>query len=129
MLDAGLKIQLKGYLDRLTRPVEIVASLDDGDGSLEMLELLEDIASSSPLVSLETRRNDGELSPSFALRSSGQETQGRFAGLPLGGHPPKADAALMDQVRSLEGEFRFETFISLSCQNCPDVVQALNLMA
>jgi alkyl hydroperoxide reductase subunit F len=143
MLDVGLKTQLKGYLDRLTQPVEIVASLDDSHGSLEMLELLEDIASSSPLVSLETRRNDGELSPSFVLRRSGQEGQVRFAGLPLGhefsslvlallqvgGHPPKADAAVMDQVRSLDGEFRFETFISLSCQNCPDVVQALNLMA
>ena len=143
MLDAGLKTQLKGYLDRLTQPVEIVASLDDGGGSREMLELLEDIASTSSLVSLETRRNDGELAPSFALRRPGQPAQVRFAGLPLGhefsslvlallqvgGYPPKADPAVMDRVRRLEGEFRFETFISLSCQNCPDVVQALSLMA
>ncbi|HEY3850474.1 MAG TPA: alkyl hydroperoxide reductase subunit F [Steroidobacteraceae bacterium] len=143
MLDAGLKTQLKGFLDRLTQPVEIVASLDDGEGSREMLELLEDIASMSPLVSLDIRRNDGELAPSFALRRKGHPAQVRFAGLPLGhefsslvlallqvgGHPPKADAAVMDRVRRLEGEFRFETFISLSCQNCPDVVQALNLMA
>ena len=63
MLDAGLKIQLKGSLDRLTQPVDIVASLDDGEGSQQMLELLDDIAASSPLVSLETRRNDGELAP------------------------------------------------------------------
>jgi alkyl hydroperoxide reductase subunit F len=143
MLDAALKTQLKAYLDRLTQPVEIVASLDDGDVSREMLELLEDIVASSALVRLTTQRNDGELSPSFALRRAGQEPQVRFAGLPLGhefsslvlallqvgGHPPKADAAVMDQVRRLEGGLRFETFISLSCQNCPDVVQALNLMA
>jgi len=143
MLDAALKTQLKAYLDRLTQPVEIVASLDDGDASREMLELLEDIVASSALVRLTTHRNDGELSPSFALRRPGQEPQVRFAGLPLGhefsslvlallqvgGHPPKADAAVMDQVRRLEGGLRFETFISLSCQNCPDVVQALNLMA
>ena len=143
MLDAALKTQLKAYLDRLTQPVEIVASLDDGDVSREMLELLEDIVASSALVRLTTQRNDGELSPSFALRRPGQEPQVRFAGLPLGhefsslvlallqvgGHPPKADAAVMDQVRRLEGGLRFETFISLSCQNCPDVVQALNLMA
>ncbi len=143
MLDAALKTQLKGYLDRLTQPVEIVASLDDGDASREMLELLEDIVASSALVRLTTRRNGGELSPSFALQRAGHEAQVRFAGLPLGhefsslvlallqvgGHPPKADAAVMDQVRGLEGELRFETFISLSCQNCPDVVQALNLMA
>ena len=143
MLDAALKTQLKGYLDRLTQPVEIVASLDDGDASRELLELLEDIVASSALVSLETRRDDGELAPSFALRRAGHEAQVRFAGLPLGhefsslvlallqvgGHPPKADASVMDQVRRLEGELRFETFISLNCQNCPDVVQALNLMA
>jgi alkyl hydroperoxide reductase subunit F len=143
MLDAALKTQLKGYLGRLTQPVEIVASLDDGDASREMLELLEDIVASSALVRLELRRTDGELAPSFALRRAGSDAQVRFAGLPLGhefsslvlallqvgGHPPKADAAVMDQVRRLEGELRFETFISLSCQNCPDVVQALNLMA
>ncbi len=143
MLDAALKTQLKAYLDRLKEPVEIVASLDDGDVSREMLALLEDIAASSALVRLTVRRGDGELSPSFALRRAGHETGVRFAGLPLGhefsslvlallqvgGHPPKADAAVMDQVRRLRGEMRFETFISLSCQNCPDVVQALNLMA
>ena len=143
MLNVALKTQLRGYLDRLTQPVEIVASLDGGDASRETLELLQDIAAASALVRLETRRNDGELAPSFALRRAGQEAQVRFAGLPLGhefsslvlallqvgGHPPKADAQVMDQVRGLGGDLRFETFISLSCQNCPDVVQALNLMA
>jgi alkyl hydroperoxide reductase subunit F len=148
VLDEALKTQLKGYLDRLTQPVEISASLDDAEASGDMLELLNDIASASPLVSIEVRRNDGEraepeLAPSFALRRAGQEGQVRFAGLPLGhefsslvlallqvgGYPPKADPKVMDQVLRLEGEFRFETFISLSCQNCPDVVQALNLMA
>jgi alkyl hydroperoxide reductase subunit F len=143
MLDAGLKTQLKAYLERLTQPVEMVASLDEGDASREMRELLEELTAASPLVRLETGGNDGALTPSFALRRAGLEERIRFAGLPLGhefsslvlallqvgGHPPKADPAVMDQVRRLEGEFRFETFISLSCQNCPDVVQALNLMA
>jgi len=143
MLDSGLKAQLKGYLDRLVQPVEILASLDDGDASQEMLQLLDDLAASSALLRLEVRRDGGALAPSFALRSGAQEARVRFAGLPLGhefsslvlallqvgGHPPKADPTLMDQVRGLEGDFRFETFISLSCQNCPDVVQALNLMA
>ncbi len=143
MLDSELKAQLKGYLDRLAQPVEILASLDDGDASQEMLRLLDDLAASSALLRLEVRRDGGALAPSFALRSGGHEARVRFAGLPLGhefsslvlallqvgGHPPKADPTVMDQVRGLEGDFRFETFISLSCQNCPDVVQALNLMA
>lgn len=144
MLDEALKAQLRGYLERLTQPVEIVASLDDGDASREMLELLNDIVSTSTLVTL--KREDGrggQAAPSFALRRVGEEARVRFAGLPLGheftslvlallqvgGYPPKADAAVMDRVRGLEQDLQFETFISLSCQNCPDVVQALNLMA
>jgi alkyl hydroperoxide reductase subunit F len=143
MLDAGLTAQLKGYLDRLSRPVEILASLDESDASREMLGLLEEVAACSTLLSLEVRRDGGEFVPSFALRCGGGEARVAFAGLPLGhefsslvlallqvgGHPSKADPGLLDQVRALEGDLRFETFISLSCQNCPDVVQALNLMA
>ena len=143
MLDANLKTQLQAYLERLTRPVHLVASLDDGAGSAEMLALLQDIEALSPKVSLETRRDDGERTPSFAITSPGHDISLRFAGLPMGheftslvlallqagGHPSKAAAETIEQVRALDGEFLFETYFSLSCQNCPDVVQALNLMA
>jgi len=143
MLDDGLKAQLKGYLQRLQQPVEILASLDESEASREMLQLLSDIAALTPLVTLEVRRDDAELKPSFALRRAGEEPRVRFAGVPMGheftslvlallqtgGHPPKADAKTLDQVRMLDGDLRFETFVSLSCQSCPDVVQALNLMA
>ncbi|MDH7453663.1 alkyl hydroperoxide reductase subunit F [Luteimonas composti] len=143
MLDNDLKGQLKAYLERLQRPVAIVASVDDGDSSKEMLELLEDIRAQSSLISVEVRRDDAERKPSFALTSPGQDIQLRFAGLPMGheftslvlallqvgGHPSKAAPELLEQVRGLDGEFRFETYYSLSCQNCPDVVQALNLAA
>lgn len=143
MLDHDLKSQLKGYLERLQRPVAIIASVDDGAKSRELLELLEDIRAQSDKVSVEVRRDDGERTPSFALTSPGHDVRLRFAGLPMGheftslvlallqvgGHPSKAAPALLDQVRALEGEYRFETYYSLSCQNCPDVVQALNLAA
>jgi alkyl hydroperoxide reductase subunit F len=143
MLDTNMQTQLKGYLERLTRPIEIVASADTGDSSREMLELLADIAALSPLVTVDVVHGDAELKPSFAVREPGGESRVRFAGIPMGheftslvlallqvgGYPPKADAALLEQIRGLEGEFKFETFISLSCQLCPDVVQALNLMA
>src|SRR5690606_8483801 len=143
VLDNDLKAQLKGYLERLQRPVSIIASVDAGDSSKEMLELLEDIRSQSGMVTVEVRRDDAERKPSFALTSPGHDIALRFAGLPMGheftslvlallqvgGHPSKAAAELLEQVRGLEGEFRFETYYSLSCQNCPDVVQALNLAA
>jgi alkyl hydroperoxide reductase subunit F len=143
MLEDNLKTQLKGYLERLVQPVEIIASLDDGDKSREMLELIQDIVSLSPLVSLVPARDAAQVKPSFALRRPGQEPHVRFAGLPMGheftslvlallqagGHPSKAAPAVLEQIGALEGEFNFETFVSLSCQSCPDVVQALNLMA
>jgi NADH-dependent peroxiredoxin subunit F len=143
MLDSNLKTQLKGYLERISQPVEIVASADDSDESREMLELLADIESVSGLIKIDVRRNDAQVKPSFALRRPGMESQVRFAGLPMGheftslvlallqtgGYPPKADPAVVEQIRNLDGDYHFETFVSLSCQSCPDVVQALNMMA
>jgi alkyl hydroperoxide reductase subunit F len=148
VLDSELKSQLQGYLERISQPVEIVALLDESDKSREMLELLRDIESVSTLVSVEVVRDeahlkdDAHLKPSFALRRPGAAPHVRFAGLPMGheftslvlallqtgGYPPKIDAASADEIRSL-GELNFETFVSLSCQSCPDVVQALNAMA
>jgi len=143
VLDTDLKAQLQGYLQRLSQPVEIVASVDDGDESRRMLDLLGDIVALSPLVTLDPCRDEGQVKPSFALRRPGEEARVRFAGLPMGheftslvlallqtgGHPPKADPGILEQVRGWAGEFTFETFVSLSCQSCPEVVQALNLMA
>ncbi|WP_268796555.1 alkyl hydroperoxide reductase subunit F [Pseudomonas huanghezhanensis] len=142
MLDANLKAQMKSYLERITRPIDIVASLDDGAKSQEMLSLLNDIVSSSNRITLNTDGNDART-PSFALNSPGENISLRFAGLPMGheftslvlallqvgGYPSKATEDTIEQARSLTGEFKFETYFSLSCQNCPDVVQALNLLA
>ncbi len=143
MLDQTLKTQLKGYLERLTRPIELVANLDGSEGAAEMEQLLADIAELSPRVTLLTQRDLAVRAPSFAIREAGQDARVRFAGVPMGheftslvlallqvgGHPPKVDAATLDAVRQLRGERVFETYVSLSCQLCPDVVQALNLMA
>jgi alkyl hydroperoxide reductase subunit F len=143
MLDDTLKTQLKAYLEKVTQPVELVASLDDSEGSREMQALLQEIASLSDRVTLTERRDDAERKPSFAINRPDGSVSLRFAGIPLGheftslvlallqvgGHPSKEAADLLDQVRNLDGEFSFETYFSLSCQNCPDVVQALNLMA
>jgi len=142
MLDANLKTQLKAYLERLVMPIELVASLDEGAKSRELAELLDEIASLSDRISV-VRRDDDARKPSFAINRVGSDVSVRFAGIPLGheftslvlallqvgGHPPKATPELLEQVRGLEGDFVFETYFSLSCQNCPDVVQALNLMS
>jgi len=142
MLDDNLKGQLATYLERVTMPFEIVASLDDGDSSREMLGLLQDVASLSDKITLKTDGTDARR-PSFSLNRIGAEMDLRFAAIPMGheftslvlallqvgGHPPKIGDELIEQIRNLDGEYRFEVYISLSCHNCPDVVQALNLMA
>ncbi len=142
MLDANLKAQLKAYLEKVTQPFEIVASLDDGEKSQELLGLLQDIVGLTDKITLKTDGNDARR-PSFALNRPGEDTGVAFAGIPMGheftslvlallqvgGHPSKLDADTIAQIKSIEGKFEFETYFSLSCQNCPDVVQALNLMA
>jgi alkyl hydroperoxide reductase subunit F len=143
MLDDNMKTQLQGYLSRLVQPIELVSTLDGSESAAELRGLLADIASLSPMVTHLEADHAGQLVPSFAVRAVGGESRIRFAGVPLGheftslvlallqvgGYPPKVEASLIEQIRALKGEFAFETFISLSCQNCPDVVQALNLMA
>jgi alkyl hydroperoxide reductase subunit F len=142
MLDSTIQAQLKAYLERLQQPIELVASLDDSAGAAEMRELLADIA---PLSDKLRVRFDGQdaRKPSFQITRAGADMGLRFAAVPMGheftslvlallqagGHPPKVEADVIEQIQALEGEFVFETWMSLTCHNCPDVVQALNLMA
>ena len=143
MLDANLKTQLQAYLEKVVRPIEIVASLDDSPKSREMEELLGEIVLLSDKISLVERRDADARTPSFTLNSPGHDIHLRFAGIPMGheftslvlallqvgGHPSRTAQDVIEQIQGLDGEFRFETYFSLSCQSCPDVVQALNLMA
>ncbi len=143
MLDDNLKAQLGAYMERVQQPFEIVASLSDSENSQEMLQLLQTIQGlRADKITLRTDGQDARK-PSFTLQRTGTDTSLRFAGLPLGheftslvlallwtgGHPPKEDAEVMDAIRALDGDFNFEVYMSLSCHNCPDVVQALSLMA
>jgi len=146
MLDDALKAQLQQYLGMLRQPIRLIASLDDSETGTDMKSLLETIVSLSDKVSLDTSGNDARK-PSFVVAREG-ETQGvRFAGLPLGheftslvlallwtgGHPPKVEQDVIDSIKALDsadgGDFNFEVYMSLTCHNCPDVVQALSLMA
>jgi len=143
MLDDTLKAQLAAYLERVQQPFEIVASLSDSENSREMLALLQTIQGlRADKITLKTDGQDARK-PSFTLQRAGATNSLRFAGLPLGheftslvlallwtgGHPPKVEPEVIDSIRALDGDFNFEVFMSLSCHNCPDVVQALSLMA
>ena len=143
MLDANLKTQLKAYLEKVTRPVNITAYVNDTDKSMEMQALLQEIVGLSDKLKLTEKRDATQRTPSFVLTYEGGGQGACFAGIPMGheftslvlallqtgGHPPKVEAQVLEQIKSLPGPLHFETYISLSCHNCPEVVQALNLMA
>src|SRR5688500_16216202 len=130
MLDANLSAQLKGYLQKITQPIELVASAGDDAKSAEMLGLLDEIAALSDKVTV-VRTDDDDRRPSFAICRAGDDARLRFAGIPMGheftslvlamlqvgGHPSTAAPELLERVAGLEGDFTFETYFSLTCQN------------
>ena len=143
MLEANIAAQLKAHLANVTQDIKLVASLDSGDKSHEMQVLLQEIAGMSEHITVIETTDPEERSPSFSISQAEGEAAIRFAGIPMGheftslvlallhvgGHPSKLDADTIEQIKALKGEYYFETYISLSCQNCPEVVQALNLLA
>jgi alkyl hydroperoxide reductase subunit F len=142
MLDDTLKSQLQAYLGKLQRPIRLIASLDGGEKSAELRDLLQQIAGLSDQVRYDESGTDARK-PSFVIAREGETTGVRFAAIPLGheftslvlallwtgGHPPKVEADVIEQIKALDGDYHFEVYMSLSCHNCPDVVQATSLMA
>ena len=143
MLDATLKSQLQQYMGLLRQPLRLIASLDDSATGQEMRGLLNDIVEAgNGKISLDDSGSDARR-PSFVVAREGQTSGVRFAGLPLGhefeslvltllwtgGHPPKVADEVIDSIKAIDGDFDFDVYMSLTCHNCPDVVQALALMA
>src|SRR5690606_10029951 len=140
-LDADIRAQLEQYLRLLEGDVVLKVSAGDDPVSREMTELIREVAGMSPRIRVEEARL--QRTPSFSVNRPGEDTGVVFAGVPTGhefsafvlallqvsGRSPKAEPDVIDRIRALRGEYRFETFVSLSCHNCPDVVQALNMMS
>jgi len=141
MLDDTLKTQLQTYLGMLRQPIRLIASLNSSDNAAKMRELLQEIAALSDKVSLDESGDDARK-PSFVIAKEGETHGVRFAAIPLGheftslvlallwtgGHPPKVEQDVLDQIKALDNDLNFEVYMSLSCHNCPDVVQATTLM-
>jgi alkyl hydroperoxide reductase subunit F len=141
MLDTTLQTQLQTYLGMLKAPIRLIASLDDSAKALEMRTLLEQIAALSDKVTFDASGQDARH-PSFVVAREGEQRGVRFAAIPLGheftslvlallwtgGHPPKVEADVLDQIKALDADLNLDVYMSLSCHNCPDVVQAATLM-
>lgn len=145
MLDPSLKTQVENHLRQLRHPVVLAAVVDESARAEQVKGFLEEVAALSARVEVSSRpATAGERAPVFFIHPAGDpNARVAFAGLPLGheftsfilallqvgGHPVRLDEGTASRVRALKGPLAFETFVSLSCQNCPDVVQALNAMA
>jgi len=141
MLNDQLKSQLQQLLQLMEGDVVLKASLGTDDKSNELKELLDEVSAASSHITIE--ETDLRRTPSFSVNRPGEETGITFAGLPMGhefnslvlallqvsGRAPKEEQAVIDQIKALDQPLHFETYISLTCQKCPDVVQALNLMS
>ncbi|MEH6947085.1 alkyl hydroperoxide reductase subunit F [Bacillus sp. JJ634] len=141
LLDADIKAQLAQYLQLMEGDVLLRVSAESDDVSRDMLALVDELATMSSNIKVE--KTPLQRTPSFSVNRIGEDTGVTFAGIPLGheftslvlallqvsGRAPKVDQKVIDQVKSIKGEYHFESYISLSCHNCPDVVQALNLMS
>jgi alkyl hydroperoxide reductase subunit F len=142
MLDTNIKTQLKAYFEKIESPIVLEATLDDSTQSAQMLELLNEVAEQSTKITVKTSGSSKKI-PSFTVGKADEVARIAFSGLPMGhemtsfilailqasGYPPKVEQEMIESIKGLEGKKCFQTFISLSCHNCPDVVQALNLMA
>ncbi|MCX8045560.1 MAG: alkyl hydroperoxide reductase subunit F [Anoxybacillus gonensis] len=141
ILDAEIKAQLAQYLQLMENDIVLKVSAGDDEVSRDMLALVDELATMSSKIKVE--KTTLERTPSFSVNRIGEETGVVFAGVPLGheftslvlallqvsGRPPKVDQAVIEQIKNLKGTYRFETYVSLTCHNCPDVVQALNVMS
>ena len=141
MLDAEIKTQLEQYLQLLENDIVLKVSAGSDKVSQDMLAFVDEVAGMSPKIKVE--KTTLERTPSFSVDRVGEDSGIVFAGIPLGhefssfvlallqvsGRPPKVEQSIIDQIKNLDGEYHFETYVSLSCTNCPDVVQALNMMS
>lgn len=141
ILDADIKTQLSQYLQLMENDILLKVRAGDDDVSKDMLALVDELATMSSKITVE--KVELERTPSFSVNRPGEDTGVVFAGIPLGheftslvlallqvsGRAPKVEQKLIDQIKNIQGEYHFESYISLSCHNCPDVVQALNVMS
>ncbi|PEX90006.1 alkyl hydroperoxide reductase subunit F [Bacillus cereus] len=141
ILDADIKTQLSQYLQLMENDILLKVSAGEDDVSKDMLALVDELATMSSKITVE--KVELERTPSFSVNRPGEDTGVVFAGIPLGheftslvlallqvsGRAPKVEQKLINQIKNIQGEYHFESYISLSCHNCPDVVQALNVMS
>ena len=141
VLDKEIREQLAQYLELLEAPILIKLSVDNDPISQDMTNLVNELAELSSKITVVNTKL--ARTPSFSINRVEQDMGVTFAGIPLGheftslvlallqvsGRAPKVTEQIIEQIKTISGNFNFESYISLSCHNCPEVVQALNLLS
>ncbi len=141
MLDKETKQNLEQYLALIESPIVFSVSLDTSENSQKLAEFTKEISEMSPKISW--KKKELMRTPSFSISPLGKESGIIFAGIPLGhefasfllallqisGRAPKISESLSLKIKQIKQKLHFDSYVSLTCHNCPDVVQALNILA
>ncbi len=138
MLDTNIIEQLKSVYAKLDHTVMLSYFDSSHQDQAQLVEMLEQIASTSDKIALNPQPQTRDI-PSFYIENTGIS----FKGIPTGheftslvlailntdGKGKLPDAMILNRIKRLKGPIDLKTYISLTCENCPEVVQALNIMA
>jgi len=141
ILDNEIKQQLAGYLPMLESDIVLGVNADHDENGQKIHDLVNEIAEMSPRITV-TQVTDIKA-PGFSIAKAGEAARISFAGLPLGheftslvmallqvsGRAPKVEASVVKRIAEISEPMEFVTYVSLSCHNCPEVVQALNIIS
>lgn len=142
MLDALIIEQLKFVYEVLENEITLVVARSEHQKQTDLMTLVTELASTSPKI-IVRESDENSAVPKLTLEYQGKQTGVTFLGVP-GGHEFTSlvlailnsdgkgklpDEAIKNRIKKIKGPIELRTFISLSCENCPEVVQALNFMA
>lgn len=143
LLDSNLTTQLAGLLTKMVNPINLVAYVDSSKNSQKVIELLNEVADqSSKITVIKGDKNSANRKPSFEVLNPQTNVSVSFAGLPLGhefsslvlailqvsGYAPKISDSQRKAILSI-GSHEITTYMSVTCINCPEVVQSLNTIS
>ena len=149
MIDQSLLDAVKSYSENMTRPITFVLGSGEHSKRAELIDFLTKIAGTTDKINFDSTATDDSLPSPISFKvvshidSALTDTGIVFSGIPggheftslilailqAGGHTLKLDEGIQKLIKRFNKPLQFQTYVSLSCHSCPEVVQALNQFA
>ncbi len=149
MIDQNLLDAVKTYSENMTRPITFVLGSGEHNKRAELIDFLTKIAGTTDKINFDAEATDDSLPSAISFKvvshidGEAADTGIVFSGIPggheftslilailqAGGHTLKLDDGIQKLVKRFNKPLQFQTYVSLSCHSCPEVVQALNQFA